>query len=85
MTETKRVVQVTCQLEGKEELEDFLLSKRRRREVQVEVRFGSNRRTSSPFWDGGYLFEDIVKLVQGGFFDWFARRLHVNPFKKKFF
>ena len=24
--------------------------------------------------DGGYLFEDIVKLVQGGFFDWFARR-----------
>ena len=40
VTETKRVVQVTCQLEGKEELQDFLLSKRMRREVQVEVRFG---------------------------------------------
>ena len=36
---TERVVQVTCQLEGKEELLDLVLGKRMRRQVQVEVRF----------------------------------------------
>ena len=36
LSETKRVVQVTCGLEGVEELQDLVLG----REEQLEVRFG---------------------------------------------
>ena len=40
LSETKRVVQVTCGLEGVEELQDLVLGKRMLKEEQVEVRFG---------------------------------------------
>ena len=38
LSETERVVQVTCQLEGDEELQDLVLGKRMLKK-EVEVRF----------------------------------------------
>ena len=40
LSQTKRIVQVTCYLEGVEELQDLVLGKRMLKEEQVEVRFG---------------------------------------------
>ena len=48
VSETKRVAQVTCHLEGDEELHDFVPGKRKLKEDQEKVRLGQLRLTSIP-------------------------------------